>query len=281
MFIIQETLSSSISFLPPTEHDFWVREMSKNQLDFQNPEGLETFNCFKQVCVIERNTNENFRNEPETKRRGQVVDNAGQQSPRSATVPAAKKMPRSSHKVQIEKRDSLDSESESSAYTTFNRSVKPWSPSPKMKFPCALKDHKHEVSQCPKFFKMSPVAKWKSVSRSRVRYTCLRPRLVCTEKLCSFSKKIPDVLKCQICAPWAESKGLAPLSVLFCAKKSHGDARAPLNVLKSALEKYIGKLETSIVDSSINLLVSFMQEKPSVIGADTSTRFRNWVQSSV
>ena len=90
-------------------------------------------------------------------------------------------------------------------------------------------------------------------------------------KLCSFSKKIPEVLKCQICAPWAESKGLAPLSVLFCAKKSHGDARAPLNVLKSALEKYIGKLETSIVDSSINLSVSFMQERPSVIEADTST----------
>ena len=70
---------------------------------------------------------------------------------------------------------------------------------------------------------------------------------------------------------WAESKGLAPLSVLFCAKKAHGDARAPLNILNSALEKYIGKLETSIIDSSIRLLVSFMQEKPSVTEADTST----------
>ena len=75
--------------------------------------------------MIERNTNESFRNDLETKRRGQVVDNAGQRSPRSAPVPAAKKMPRSNHKVQIEKRDSSDSESELSAYTTFNRSVKP------------------------------------------------------------------------------------------------------------------------------------------------------------
>ena len=94
--------------------------------------------------------------------------------------------------------------------------------------------------------------------------------MVCTEKLCSFNKKISDVLKCQICASWAESKGLASLNVFFCPKRSHGDARAPLNELRSALEKYIGKLETSIVDSGINLLVSFMQERPSVIEADTS-----------
>ena len=223
------------------------------------------------MCEIERNTNESYWNDPERKRRGQVVDNAGQQSPRFATVSTTKKTPRSNHKVQIEKRDSSDSESESSAYTTLNRSFTPWSPSPTMKFPCGLKGHEHEVSKCITFFKMNPSTRKKSIARSRVCYTCLRPRLVCTEKLCSFSKKIPEVLKCQICAPWAESKGLAPLSVLFCAKKSHGDARAPLNVLKSALEKYIGKLETSIVDSSINLSVSFMQEKLSVIEADTST----------
>ena len=76
--------------------------MSKNSLDFRNPEGLDTFNCFKRVCEIERNTNENFWNDPETKRRGQVVDNAGQRSPRIATVSTTKKTPRSSHKVQIE-----------------------------------------------------------------------------------------------------------------------------------------------------------------------------------
>ena len=222
------------------------------------------------MCKIERNTNESFRDEPETKRRGQVVDNVGQRSPWSAPVSAAKKTPRSSHKVQIEKRDSSDSESESSAYASFNRGVKPWSPSPTMRFPCALKDHEHEVSQCPKFFKMTPFTRRRAVARSRVCYTCLRPRLVCTEKLCSFNKKIPDVLKCQICASWAESKGLATLNVLFCPKRSHGDARAPLNELRSALEKYIGKLETSIVDSGINLSVSFMQERPSVIEADIS-----------
>ena len=78
-------------------------------------------------------------------------------------------------------------------------------------------------------------------------------------------------MKCQLCAPLAEPRGLAPLSVLFCTKKALGDARAQLNILKAALEKYIGKLETSIIDSSIWLSVNFMQEKPSVIEADKST----------
>ena len=128
----RSTLSSLIGLLPPVEHDFWVREMSKNLLDFRNPEGLEIFNSFKRVSEIERNTNESSKNNPETKHRGQVVDNAGQPSPWSAPVFAAKKTPRYNHKVQTEKRDSSDSESESSAYTTFNRSVKPWSLSPTM-----------------------------------------------------------------------------------------------------------------------------------------------------
>ena len=77
------------------------------------------------MCVIERNTNESFRNDPETKRRGQVVDYAGQQSPRSAPVSAVKKVFRSSHKVQIEKRDSSNGESESSVHTSSNYSFKP------------------------------------------------------------------------------------------------------------------------------------------------------------
>ena len=29
-----------------------------------NPVGIETFNCFKKVCIIERNTTENSRSEP-------------------------------------------------------------------------------------------------------------------------------------------------------------------------------------------------------------------------
>ena len=124
----------------------------------------------------------------------QVVDNAGQQSPRSAPVPTVKKILRSNHKVQIEKRDSSDSESESSVHTYSRHSFKPWNPSLKMKFPCALEGHEHEVSQCLDFFRLSPDERWKNVGRIRVCYTCLRPRLVCKEKVCSCYEKVPEVL---------------------------------------------------------------------------------------
>ena len=43
-------------------------------------------------------------------------------------------------------------------------------------------------------------------------------------------------------------------------------------VLRPALEKYIGKLETGIVDKNISLSVSFMQEIPSLTETGTSTR---------
>ena len=52
MFFIQEYVKRLISLLPPVEHDFWVREMSKSQLDFQNPEGLETFNCRLLITLV-------------------------------------------------------------------------------------------------------------------------------------------------------------------------------------------------------------------------------------
>ena len=60
----QSTLSSLVLLLPISEHDLWVREMMVAGLDFRNPVGLETFNCFKRVCTVEQNTNESSRSEP-------------------------------------------------------------------------------------------------------------------------------------------------------------------------------------------------------------------------
>ena len=51
-------LSSLVSLLPTSEYDLWVREMTVSGLDFRNPIGAETFNWFKRVCIIERNSNE-------------------------------------------------------------------------------------------------------------------------------------------------------------------------------------------------------------------------------
>ena len=58
------TLSSMINLLPISEYDLWVRQMTMSGLDFKNPVGIETFNCFKNIYVIERNMCESSRTDP-------------------------------------------------------------------------------------------------------------------------------------------------------------------------------------------------------------------------
>ena len=54
----RSTLSSLSRLLPTVEHDGWVREMTKLSLDFKNPVEMSAFDCFKGVCIMERNTAE-------------------------------------------------------------------------------------------------------------------------------------------------------------------------------------------------------------------------------
>ena len=47
---------------------------------------------------------------------------------------------------------------------------------------------------------------------------------------------------------------------MFCKQEEHGDSRASLAELKNALENYIGKLDTTIVDSNNQLAVNFIYQ---------------------
>ena len=109
----RSTLSSLVSLLPTSEYDLWVREMTVSGLDFRNPVGAETFNCFKKVCIIERNTNESSRSDPNPKE----VQNA-----------AVKKVIQSTYKVQQQEGDSSGSETEPIIYAMAGPSSKPWNP---------------------------------------------------------------------------------------------------------------------------------------------------------
>ena len=63
-------------------------------LDFRNPVELETFSCFKRVCIIERNTNKSARSDPSSK---------------EAVMPAVKKAVKCSYNVsQVKIDDSVD-----------------------------------------------------------------------------------------------------------------------------------------------------------------------------
>ena len=236
----RSTLSGLISLLPSVEHDLWVREMTLAQLDFRNLEGLDTFNFFKRIYIIEKNTNENFREEIDVK---------------NVQSPVVKKLVRSTYKVEVEKRDSSNSESEVSEHGISKSNPRPWKPSPSLIFPCPIYDHDHEISQCTEFFKLNPTGRWATLLKGRICYTCMKPQFDCHSRKCIYSDKVPETPKCAHCALLAASKGLTPFIILFCRHKYHKDTRAPLSVLKTVLEGYIGKLRPDILDSTIGFSV--------------------------
>ena len=80
---------------------------------------------------------------------------------------------------------------------------------------------------------------------------------MCTTCKCNFEDKVPETLKCQGCVPNAQSKNLAPFSILFCRVKDHSKLRASFPDMKKDLEKYIGKLGTTVVDSSIKFAANY------------------------
>ena len=53
---------------------------------------------------------------------------------------------------------------------------------------------------------------------------------------------------------------MAPFSIFFCKRKEHGVSELKLSKLKNTLEKYIGKLGTTIADSNIQFAVNFVYQ---------------------
>ena len=221
------TLSSLVLLLPTSEHDLWVREMPIAGLDFKKPVGAETFNCFKKVCIIERNTNESSRSNP---------------TPRETQVTGAKKPTKSSHKVQQVDDNSSDNDTEVTAHAMTGPALKPWNPPPGLKFPCPLASHKHEVSTCSEFINLSPMDRWEKIEKGRMCYSCLKPKNICKGQNCTNVSSVPEVLS---------QNSHALFSIFFCKQKQHDDSRAQLTDLRKKLEKYIGKLGSTVVDSKI------------------------------
>ena len=70
-------------------------------LDFKNPVGIETFNCFKRICFIERNMNECSRSDPASKESQNAV---------------IKKVSKPTYKFQQQELDISGDESEPTIY---------------------------------------------------------------------------------------------------------------------------------------------------------------------
>ena len=172
--------------------------MRVSGLDFRNPVGIETFNCFKKVCVIERSTNEYSRSVP---------------TPKDVQVTAAKIPVKSLRKVQQQVEEDSASDCEPTMYAVAGSNIKPWNHP--AGFPCPMADHKHEVSKCAEFFALSPVDGWEQIDNGRMCFSFLKSKTVCKSRKCINHPNVPKALKCTLCASWAKSKGLALFSI-FC-----------------------------------------------------------------
>ena len=151
-------LSSLVRLFPTSEYDLWVQEMTIAVLDFKNPVSIETFNCFKRVCIIERNTTESSRSDPVQK---------------EVQCTAVKNVIKLTYKVHQQEGDSSGSETEATIHAMSGPVPKLWNPPPGLKFPCPMTNHKHEVSTCAEFFRLSPLDRWEKIEKDRMCFSCL------------------------------------------------------------------------------------------------------------
>ena len=169
--------------------------------------GLETFNGFKKVCIVERNTNGSSGSIPNLK------------DVQSSTI---NKTVRSTYKVQRQDKDDSENDQETSVLAVREREPNPypWNPSTELKFSCPITGHKQEVSKCKEFFDMSPEDRWEKLKKGRMCFSCLKPRGVCKLRKCVNHPKVSKALKCTQCASWRESKGLARIAFSFVNKRN-------------------------------------------------------------
>ena len=113
------------------------------------------------------------------------------------------------------------------------------------------------------------------MEKGKICYTCIRPKDQCSTKKCTLDTKTPETLKCQGCAPWAQANKLAPLNILFCRKREHASLRASFPEMKKDLEKYLGKLGGTVVDSSIKFAANYTYQ---VFSMDPGANALGWVQ---
>ena len=247
----RSTLHLLISLLPTGDFTELKREMTRRDIDHNNPVGPLMFTCFKDFCMIERNTMEGgLADEPEP-------------------VPVKPKT-KTAHGARFISDESSSDESTTATHAAGagsgagSVSTKPWYPSG-LRFPCPLDNHKHETTACTQFFGLCPKERWNRIGGKRVCYTCMKPRDVCKGPKCSNYKKVPEILLCSGCAEVADKRGWAPLNILYCRKADHKELRAPIAEIKRAWEKYLGKFECRTPEPNIKITLGITYQSHNVV----------------
>jgi len=240
--------------IPDDDLDQFQRNMALRRIDWKNPKGIRAFVGFKELCETERSINEPSRGVEMSK-------------PKAKSVFA------------VDQDHEISSDDEKGAHISNSSSPPPpkWYPAG-VTFPCPLKSHKHQMSECQEFFSLNPKDRWEGSGKRKICFCCLRPRDICKGGRCIFSSTVPEELSCLGCKPRAEQKGWGTLNILYCRNDSHAPTRAPVSEIRKQFEKYLGKLSSDIKEKNLKNSVNFMQqvysfyptpENPSILDKNT------------
>ena len=205
----RNTLTSLSKLLITQDYNEYIREMTRRNLDWRNPLGQDTYECFRYICTMEKNMLEAAR------------DNGGFSNPQSVPPPSLSTgvIPsKGKSKGVFTTFDLSDPESDDDSNTDVHTAARhsDWiKPGSINKFPCPLQNHDHEIAACTEFLTLTPKDHWIKIPNGRICYTCLKPKGlkgVCKTRRCSEEKGVPQVLLCAACTMWAAAKGWAPFS---------------------------------------------------------------------
>ena len=197
-------LTSLSKLLISQDYDEYIKEMTHGHLDWRNPLGADTYDCFRYICTMEKNMLEAAR------------DNGGFSIPQAIPTPSLNSGVSSSKnksKGVFTTFDQSDPESDDDPITGVQVAAghSDWiKPGSKHKFPCPLQNHDHEIAACPDFLTLTPKDRWIKIPKGQICYTCLKPKGmkgVCKTRRCTEEKMISQVLLCAACTPWAAAKG--------------------------------------------------------------------------
>ena len=255
------TVFGLIQLLPSQDQDQLRRKMTERNLDWDNPQGAATYALFKEYCETERNIVSAY----------QGLESKNKLKSKSVFTTS----------VEREEEYAGSSQIHTANYTP----PAPWY-SLGRKFPCPLETHDHEMAECLEWLTMSPNERWNNTKVRRICYCCLRPKSVCNEKRCKFSKEVNELITCQGCVTYAASQGWAPFSILMCRKPQHAKVRANYSDIKKTLDKYLGKISTNVNELNLKVSANLVWQVHAAApvtrrGLDGSSEIQGFVGNSV
>ena len=124
--------------------------MTHRHLDWRNPLGSDTYDCFRYICTMEKNMLEAAR------------DNGGFSTPQSAPPPSLSTgvIPsKGKSKGVLTTFDQSNPDSDDDLSTGVHTAAvhSDWiKPSSGYNFPCPMINHDHEIAACAEFFALTP-----------------------------------------------------------------------------------------------------------------------------